>query len=68
MEVALDGDRCIGSGMCVLSAPAVFDQSDEGTGVVLDRHPGAEQLAAVREAVAVCPAAAIAIVGDRPAR
>ncbi len=32
MKVAVDTDLCIGSGMCALTAPRVFDQ-DPGEGV-----------------------------------
>jgi ferredoxin len=41
----------------------VFDQRDEdGVAVVLDETPGAEFEEAVREAAAICPAAAIRLV------
>ncbi|MEV4167546.1 ferredoxin [Nonomuraea dietziae] len=48
------------AGQCVLPAPDVFDQREED-GVVMLRdptpHPGLHD--AVRDAVALCPAAAI---------
>jgi ferredoxin len=45
-----------------LAAPDVFDQrEDDGIVVLLDADPPADQLEAVREAAAVCPAAAIAV-------
>ncbi|MFI9559216.1 ferredoxin [Nonomuraea endophytica] len=65
MDVILDKDKCIGAGMCVLSAPSVFDQDDDGIAVVLDPHPAADQYAAIREASLVCPAAAITVRGER---
>ncbi|SDO21076.1 ferredoxin [Actinacidiphila guanduensis] len=65
MRVHVDQDRCCGSGMCVLSAPSVFDQRDEdGIVVLLDPEPPAEVLADVRDAVAGCPALAIELAGD----
>ncbi|GAA3162025.1 MULTISPECIES: ferredoxin [Streptomyces] len=62
MRVTVDQDKCCGAGSCVLSAPDVFDQRDEdGIVVLLDARPPAELHEAVREAAAVCPAAAIAL-------
>ncbi len=58
----IDLPRCVGAGVCALAAPAVFDQNDDdGTVVVLDPNPPAEQDEAVREAAARCPAAVIAV-------
>lgn len=60
MRVELDEPKCVAAGQCVTAAPDVFDQRDEdGVAVVLEEHPTAELLDGVREAVAVCPAAAI---------
>ncbi|TLS44340.1 ferredoxin [Streptomyces montanus] len=60
MRVELDEPKCVAAGQCVMAAPDVFDQRDEdGVAVVLEEHPVAELLDGVREAVAVCPAAAI---------
>jgi ferredoxin len=62
MRVIVDQDRCISSGQCVLTEPAVFDQNDEGVVVLLDECPPAELRGAVREAESLCPAVAITIV------
>ncbi|PZG15262.1 ferredoxin [Nonomuraea aridisoli] len=60
MKVTVDEDKCCGAGQCVLLAPDVFDQrEDDGIVVLLDAAPPEELHAAVREAAAVCPAAAI---------
>uniref|UniRef100_A0AAU3H073 Ferredoxin n=1 Tax=Streptomyces sp. NBC_01401 TaxID=2903854 RepID=A0AAU3H073_9ACTN len=60
MNVTIDEDKCCGAGQCVLIAPDVFDQrEDDGVVVLLDAAPPQEQHAAVGEAAAVCPAAAI---------
>ncbi|GAA0517230.1 ferredoxin [Saccharopolyspora subtropica] len=62
MHVSVDEDRCCGSGQCVLVAPAVFDQrDDDGVVVLLDAEPPVQVHAAVRDAAAVCPAAAITV-------
>ncbi|MFC4949349.1 ferredoxin [Pseudonocardia sp. GCM10023141] len=61
MHVETAKDRCIGAGQCVLAAPEVFDQDDEGTVDLLVPDPSAAQEAAVREAVHVCPAQVITL-------
>ena len=63
MRIVVDLERCRGAGMCALTAPAVFDQSeDEGTVVVLDAEPPPEQEAAVVRAAALCPNGVISLV------
>jgi ferredoxin len=63
MKVTVDTDLCIGSGMCALTAPAVFDQdADEAFVVLRDAEPPPEQRAAVLAAVQRCPAAVIQVV------
>lgn len=47
--------------MCVLTEPAVFDQDDDGTVLLLDPAPPAAGHAAVRDAALVCPAGAITV-------
>ncbi|MGW0808928.1 ferredoxin [Nonomuraea sp. NPDC002799] len=62
MHITIDEAKCCGAGQCVLSAPEVFDQRDEdGVVVLLDARPPAGQHDNVRDAAAVCPAAAIEI-------
>ncbi|MFG2228104.1 ferredoxin [Streptomyces sp. NPDC050161] len=62
MHITVDQDKCCGAGSCVLAAPDVFDQRDEdGIVVLLDARPAADLHEAVREAAAVCPAAAITL-------
>lgn len=58
MRISADRDRCIGSGMCALIAPAIFDQDDDGTVLLLDSTPR-QQDSAVREALDSCPARAL---------
>ncbi|MEU4385502.1 ferredoxin [Promicromonospora sp. NPDC023805] len=63
MKVMVEEDKCCGAGTCVLIAPEVFDQRDEdGIVVLLEEAPAADQHDAVREAVSVCPAAAISLI------
>lgn len=63
MRVAADRDLCIGAGLCVVSAPAVFDQDDDdGLVELLVDEPDIADAAAVREAVGLCPSGALSVV------
>ena len=65
MRLVADRDVCIGAGMCVLTAPAVFDQSDDdGLVEVQVERPGEADAAAVRDAVKLCPSGALHIEED----
>jgi ferredoxin len=60
MRIAVDRETCCGSGNCVMTAPAVFDQDDAlGLVVLLDPQPPQSEHAAVREAAHLCPSGAI---------
>jgi ferredoxin len=62
VEVLIDQSVCVGGGQCVFVAPEVFTQRDEdGVVELLDAHPGEDQMEAVEEAVAVCPAQVISL-------
>ncbi|MEW1841665.1 ferredoxin [Nonomuraea angiospora] len=63
MRVEFDEPKCVAAGQCAMVAPGVFDQrDDDGVAVLLDAEPGPEHHDEVREAAAVCPAAAIRLV------
>ncbi|WUI01422.1 ferredoxin [Spirillospora sp. NBC_00431] len=63
MKIEVDTGRCCSSGMCAMTAPQVFDQSeDDGTVVLLDPVPAGEDHAAVLEAAEMCPSGAITVV------
>jgi ferredoxin len=61
MRISVDVDRCIGGGQCVLSAPELFDQSDDDGTVILLRQPGPGEEEDAQQAARVCPARAIAL-------
>ncbi|MEV7602023.1 ferredoxin [Kitasatospora sp. NPDC089797] len=69
MQVSVDRDRCCSSGMCVMNAPAVFDQ-DERDSLVTIRQAVLlpEQFDDVRIAADLCPGRAITVTEDGPAQ
>ncbi|MFJ7070589.1 ferredoxin [Streptomyces sp. NPDC101115] len=61
-HLSVDRERCIGAGMCAMTAPDVFDQDPEdGLVLLLHATPPASQQAAARMAVGVCPSGAITL-------
>jgi ferredoxin len=63
MQVEVERDKCITAGHCVLVAPDVFDQDDDGVVILLDDAPAEALREAVEEAAALCPAALIRLSG-----
>jgi len=61
LKVRVDLDKCIGAGHCVLRAPSIFDQRDDGMVILLDDSPTPELHAAVHKAAELCPSQAITI-------
>jgi ferredoxin len=60
-KVRVDEHKCIGAGQCVLRAPKVFDQREDGIVILLDATPPPALHEATRKAADVCPAEAIVI-------
>ncbi|MGW4537211.1 ferredoxin [Streptomyces chartreusis] len=61
MEIRIDRDKCVSGGVCAMFAPQVFDQDDDGVGVVDNSAPAEEIAAAVRSVVWRCPGHAISV-------
>jgi ferredoxin len=61
MHVEGNRDVCVGAGMCVLTAPEVFDQDDEGIVTVLQKEPDTAEEPAVRQAATLCPSGAVRV-------
>jgi ferredoxin len=65
VKIVADLEVCIGAGVCVLTAPDVFDQSPEDGRVrVRVAEVPADEARLVREAVDLCPSAALSISED----
>ena len=60
-RISVDTGKCNGSAQCVLAAPDVFDQDDDGFVTVLDSAPSGEAEATARTARGICPAQAITV-------
>jgi ferredoxin len=59
VRVEADRDVCIGAGMCVLTAPELFDQDDDGIVVLLTAEVAEREVERARRAVASCPSGAL---------
>ena len=64
VRVTADRDVCIGAGMCVMNAPEVFDQDDDGVVVLLTAEVPEEEVGRARRAVASCPSGALRAVDE----
>jgi ferredoxin len=64
MRIKADTEVCVGSGQCVLTEPAVFDQDDDGIVVLRTDHPDDQAAVRVRRAVDLCPSRALSIVPE----
>lgn len=61
MKIVVDRDRCVGTGMCESIAPDVFEVADDGTLVVHRETVTRQESSSIRQAVASCPAVALAL-------
>ncbi|GAA3379158.1 ferredoxin [Streptomyces sannanensis] len=65
MKIRIDHDRCRGAGQCALTAPELFDQSDDdGTVVLLNEQPPPELHDRARLAAGLCPNAVIHVTDE----
>ncbi|MEU9052611.1 ferredoxin [Streptomyces sp. NPDC048384] len=63
-HLRVDRERCIGAGMCALTAPEVFDQDpDDGRVLLLHADPPTAHRQTAQLAVGVCPSGAITLHG-----
>ncbi|MET0699715.1 MAG: ferredoxin [Mycobacterium sp.] len=61
MKVLADREVCIGAGMCVMTAEAVFDQDDDALVVVLTDEVPDDERKRVDDAVRLCPSGALSL-------
>jgi ferredoxin len=68
MRIVIDADKCIASGSCVMEAPEVFAQDEDGIVVVLQERPPVALHESSLRAIRACPAAVIWTEDDESAR
>lgn len=61
MRIEADTDACVGSGQCVLTDSAVFEQGGDGIVVLLTDAPVGDAAKRARIAVNLCPSRALSI-------
>lgn len=64
MRIKADTGVCVGSGQCVLTEPAVFDQDEDGIVTLLIENPDGETAEGARNAVGLCPSGALSIAEE----
>jgi ferredoxin len=64
MKVVADRDVCIGAGMCVMTAAAIFDQDEDGIVAVDAEELPVGQQQHARTAVSMCPSGALRLIVD----
>ena len=58
-EIAIDRERCMGSGNCSFWAPNTFDLDDEGVAIVI--NPDGDDPSKIQNAANGCPTQAITL-------
>ena len=59
-RVEVDREKCMGSGVCTVVAPATFDIDEDAKAFVA--NPAGDHLGQIESAVAGCPTRAIAVL------
>ncbi|MFD8499545.1 ferredoxin [Amycolatopsis sp. NPDC059657] len=60
MRIHADRDRCVGSALCVLTEPAVFDQDDGGLVLVVSEEVSGR----IHDAIDLCPSQALRLATE----
>jgi ferredoxin len=61
-RIAVDRERCVGSGTCEMLAADLFEVGDDGIVAVLRPELGSDDVEPAEEAVAACPTQALHLV------
>jgi ferredoxin len=59
MRIWIDRDACVGSGQCVMTAPELFDQDDDGIAFLAREDLAQGSVAVLRSVEHACPSRAI---------
>ncbi len=60
MTIVVDRELCLGTGMCIVYAPATFAHDADTKSVVLE--PPGDSIEKIRTAIEACPMAALSLV------
>lgn len=63
-KIVVDFDLCESHGVCMDTAPEVFEVRDDGFLYILQEYPDEAQMPKVEEAVPRCPTQAISLVEE----
>jgi ferredoxin len=66
LDIAVDHDCCMGSGMCTVYAPGTFTQDDQAKVVVIESST--DPLESIRIAVEACPTGALELLESNDVR
>ncbi len=66
LRIAVDHDKCVGSTLCTLIAPAVFALDEKGQSIVVDPTGDTEEQ--VVDAAEQCPMSAITVADAETGR
>lgn len=66
MHVLADREICIGAGQCVVAAPDVFDQDDDGRVLLITDNPTDDSTPSITDAVSACPSGALSLQQINP--
>jgi ferredoxin len=64
MKITTNRERCIGAGICLFTAPDVFDQDEEALVVLVQETPPESLRGDVLTAARQCPTQAITVDGE----
>ena len=60
-RIAVDRERCVGSGTCEMLAPDLFEVGDDGMVAVVRPEPDGADVDAAEDAVQACPTQALSL-------
>ena len=63
-RLVVDHATCLKSGQCTYLHPDLFREGPDGRPIVLIERPDGPQLVEAEDAAEICPASAIALLGD----
>lgn len=63
MQISIDRDLCIGSGLCIMYAPATFTHDEQTKATLVDAN--GDPVESIQTAVEACPTGALSFTADQ---